>query len=204
MGPGAAAIAARRLIEAGATSLVSWGLAGGLDPDLPAGTVCLPREVIAEDGSRLATAGSWRETLAAALEHSPPLGHPPGSGSLITVAQAIDTADAKSAVRRETGACAVDMESSAIAQVARVHGVPFIAVRVIVDTAGDSLPPAVTGATRAGQVRLMRLMVGLIRSPVEVASLLRLARRYRAALRALKTVARLGPLQPPLPSRVPV
>ena len=53
MGPKAARSAALRLIDAGATSLVSWGLAGGLDPALEAGAVCVPREVIAADGSRL-------------------------------------------------------------------------------------------------------------------------------------------------------
>jgi len=70
-------------------------------------------------------------------------------------------------------------------------------VRVIVDTAHDGIPPAVAGASRAGQVRLGRLILGLIRSPAQIASLLRLARRYRAALRSLRAVAAVGKLEPP-------
>jgi hypothetical protein len=89
------------------------------------------------------------------------------------------------------------MESWAIAQVAEAHGVPFIAVRVIVDTARDGIPRAVAGASRAGKLRTGRLILGLMRSPLQIASLLRLARRYRVALRSLQAVAALGKLEPP-------
>jgi hypothetical protein len=89
------------------------------------------------------------------------------------------------------------MESSAVAQVAEAHGVPFIAVRVIVDTASDGIPQAVAGASRAGKLRTGRLILGLMGSPLQIASLLRLARRYRVALRSLQAVAALGKLGPP-------
>ena len=193
MGSSAARSAAERLIGAGATSLVSWGLAGGLDPRLEAGAVCVPREVIAADGSRLRTARVWRESLSGAVPDRCRV----GNEALLTAARALETAADKTAARRATGACAVDMESSAVAQVAEAHGVPFIAVRVIVDTAHDAIPPAVAGASRAGQVRLGRLILGLVRSPAQIASLLRLARRYRTALRSLRAVAALGKLEPP-------
>jgi adenosylhomocysteine nucleosidase len=193
MGPQAARSAALRLIDAGATSLVSWGLAGGLDPDLDAGAVCVPREVIAADGSRRRTARSWQESLSSAV----PCGRHVGNDPLLTTEHALETPADKSAARRATGACAVDMESSAVAQVAEAHGVPFIAVRVIVDTARDGVPQAVAGASRAGKLRIGRLIVGLMRSPLQIASLLRLARRYRVALRSLRAVAALGKLEPP-------
>jgi adenosylhomocysteine nucleosidase len=193
MGPKAARRAALRLIDAGATSLVSWGLAGGLDPDLEAGAVCVPREVIAADGNRCSTARSWQELLSSSV----PSCRRVGNDALLTAEHALETPADKSAARRATGACAVDMESSAVAQVAAAHGVPFIAVRVIVDTARDSVPPAVAGASRAGKLRAGRLILGLLRSPLEIASLLRLARRYRVALRSLRAVAALGKLEPP-------
>jgi len=194
MGPKAARSAAQRLLDAGATSLVSWGLAGGLDPDLEAGAVCVPREVIAADGSRLRTARGWQESLSSSVSSARCVGNEP----LLTAEHALETAADKSAARRATGACAVDMESSAVAQVAAAHGVPFIAVRVIVDTARDGIPPAVAGASHAGRLRIGRLILGLIRSPFEIAALLRLARRYRVALRSLRAVAALGKLEPPL------
>ncbi len=189
----AAAAAARSLIEAGATALVSWGMAGALDPALAAGDVCLPSEVIATDGTTFTTARHWRDPLAASIRAQRPV----VGGRLLTTSQAISTASAKEAAFRRTGAAAVDMESSVVAQVAALHGVPFIAVRVIVDTAADAVPSAVLAASHAGQVHLGRLLWGLLLAPADLAPLMRLARRYRVATRSLAAVAATGALVPP-------
>jgi adenosylhomocysteine nucleosidase len=189
----AAASAAVQLIEAGAAALISWGMAGALDPNLPSGAVCLPSEIVAADGACFVTARHWREPLAAMIARERPV----ADGKLLTSPQAIGTVAAKQAAFRETGAAAVDMESSAVAQVAAMHGLPFIAVRVIVDTAGDVVPRAVVAASRAGRVQTWRLIGGLILSPSDVAPLLKLARRYRAAIESLAAVAGIGRLVPP-------
>jgi adenosylhomocysteine nucleosidase len=91
---------------------------------------------------------------------------------------------------RETGAAAVDMESLAVAQAAQARQLPFIAVRVIVDNAADDLPHAVTAAAdAAGQLQLWPLLIALARSPSDLAPLVRLAWRYRAASRSLAAIA---------------
>jgi adenosylhomocysteine nucleosidase len=189
----AAADAARSLVEAGATALVSWGMAGALDPGLVAGDVCLPSEVIAADGTSFTTARHWREPLAASIRAQRRV----TCGRLLTSSQAISTASAKEAAFRSTGATAVDMESSVVAQVAALHEMPFIAVRVIVDTAADAVPSAVLAASRGGQVHLWRLLWGLVLAPADLAPLMRLARRYRVATRSLVAVAETGSLAPP-------
>jgi adenosylhomocysteine nucleosidase len=193
MGGAAAAHAARGLIEAGATALVSWGMAGALDPELNAGAVCVPYEVVAMDGTSLVTARHWREPLAASIATRRPV----ACGKLLTTSQAIDTVAAKQAAYRETGAAAVDMESFAVAQVAATHGMPFIAVRVIVDTAADRVPRAILAASQCGRVQIWRLIWGLVLAPADVAPLIRLTRRYRVATRSLRAVAGAGPLVPP-------
>ncbi len=192
IGGTAAAEAARRLAEAGATSLVSWGLAGGLDPALGAGTICLPTLVIAADGSRLATDHHWRELVAAAIAARRVV----VSGSLLTSLRSIDDVAGKAAAFRETGAAAVDMESHAVGAVAASCKLPFIAIRVIVDTAHDALPDPVVAASSGGDVSSLRLVQELLRSPSSIAPLLRLALRYRAARGSLVAVARSGALAP--------
>jgi adenosylhomocysteine nucleosidase len=193
MGPEAAAAAARRLIEAGAGALVSWGMAGGLDPALEAGAVLVPVEIIDARGMRYATAKPWRQALTAAIARQCPV----VEGALLSGPAPIDTIDAKSAAFRGTGAAGVDMESSSIAQVAAAQGLPFIAVRVIVDTAKDAVPAAVAAASRAGKLAIGRLLLGLVRSPRQIAPLMQLAQRYQVALRALAAAAKLGSLSPP-------
>jgi adenosylhomocysteine nucleosidase len=192
MGCDAAAAAAQALVGAGATALVSWGLAGGLDPGLPAGTICIPCTVI-HGGAAFASDHHWRELLGAAIAAR----HRVVSGDVLTSAVAIDDRAGKAAAFRETGAVAVDMESGAVAAVAAAHGLPFVAVRVIVDAAGDTLPATVLAAmTSTGHVRMLPLINGLSRNPGDIPPLIRLARRYRTATRAMENLARTGVLAP--------
>jgi len=189
IGRAAAAAAAQALVDSGVSALMSFGMAGGLDPALQPGSVVIPREVLAGDGARYAACRSWRERVAAAVSSLCAV----TEGDILTSAQAIDTPAEKAAALRSTGAVAVDMESAAVAEVAAKHNLPFIAVRVIVDTAADRLPRAVVAASRAGRVRGGRLLGGLILAPREIAALLRLARRHRMAMRSLRAIgAHLG------------
>jgi adenosylhomocysteine nucleosidase len=180
----AAEAAARALVDAGASALMTFGMAGGLDPALEAGSVVLPCELISTDGTRFAASRSWRERVAAAIS---PL-RAVSEGNLFTSARAIDTPADKTAAFRATGAAAVDMESAAVAAIAGNHNLPFIAVRVIVDTAADMLPRAVVNASRAGRVHIGRLIAGLVVAPGEIAALIRLAQRYRIAMRSLRAI----------------
>ncbi len=193
MGGPAAASAARALIGAGVAGLASVGMAGALDPKLAAGDVALPSAVLRSEGGRLAANADWRATLARTLGGRCRL----TSGLLLTHAGPVDTVAAKSSAFRRWGADAVDMESYAVAEVAALHGVPFIAVRVIVDTANDALPKAVTAASRAGKLSLLRLFGGLLVAPREFAALIPLVGRYRAACASLRVVGRSGLGEPP-------
>jgi adenosylhomocysteine nucleosidase len=193
MGGTAAALSARALVDAGATALASWGMAGGLDPALAAGAIFLPSEVVALDGTSIVTARHWRERLSAGVAARRPLAR----GKLLTSPRAIGSVADKAALFRETGAAAVDMESIAVAEVARTRQLPFIAVRVIVDSAADVLPRAVIAAAdSAGDLQLWRLIGALALAPGDLASIIRLARRYRVAHRSLAAVARAGLLAP--------
>ena len=189
IGEGAAAAAARRLVLAGATALVSFGMAGGLDPTLICGAVLLPEEVVARNGAAVsATAAEWRQRLRAAL----PASCIACGGRLLTSERPLASPQAKAAAWREWRAAAVDMESAAIAQVARQAGLPFIALRVIVDTASDRLPAAVIAASGGGQLRLGRLLAALLRAPADIGGLIRLSARYRIAMRVLAAVVAPG------------
>jgi adenosylhomocysteine nucleosidase len=190
IGSEAARAAAKHLLESGADALVSWGLAGGLDPALEAGAVLLPAEILDGRGRRFPTHPLWRESVGVAL------GGLAASGTLLTSPVPLTSVDAKRAAHG-AGAAAVDMESAAIAEVASSAGVPFIAVRVVVDTARDAVPAAVAAAGGSGRLELGRLLIGLLGSPGEIPALLRLARRYRSAVRSLEAVARANALRPP-------
>ncbi|MBS0416877.1 MAG: purine and other phosphorylase-like protein, family 1 [Proteobacteria bacterium] len=187
MGRSAAAAGARALITAGAGALASWGMAGGLDPSLAAGAILLPTEVVGIDGSAHPCEAGWRSRLSSTITAQ--------TGRLLTSAKAVGSVEDKAALFRSTRAVAVDMESAAIAEVAEEHGLPFIAVRVVVDSAADVLPRAVTAAAdNEGHLHIWRLIGALALAPNELAPLIQLARRYRAANRSLAAIARKGSL----------
>jgi len=193
MGQEAAARAARALLAAGAGGLISWGVAGGLDPRLRAGDLVLASRVLAPDGAFVLPSAIWRSALAAQLAGRAPI----TEGSLLTTPEALCSVAAKALAFRTSGALAVDMESFAIGRAASEGGVPFLVVRVIVDAAADVLPAAVMAASHGGEVRIGRLLGALVRAPGEIAPLLGLARRYRAATHTLGRVAALGWRLPP-------
>jgi adenosylhomocysteine nucleosidase len=192
MGPQRATHAARALLTAGARSLLSFGLAGALDPQLCAGAVLLPQNVRDETGQVHPTYDPWRERLAAQARAQADSHVRPG-GTLLSVAQPLTSSAQKAQAWSQTGASAVDMESFAIASVAVEKGVTFAILRVVVDTATDTLPDSITRATDSyGEVNYARLAAGLMRTPTDLAALLKLARRYRLALHSLRSLGQRG------------
>ncbi len=204
MGDAPATRAAETLVEAGATALVSWGMAGGLDPALRSGSIVLPTEVVAYDGSAWPTTRSWHQKLCEALGELMPV----AGGRLLSVPRIMASAAEKARALRDTHACAVDMESMAVAHVAAARGLPFVAVRVIVDTSEDSLPGSALSAVGDAHLQVWRLLRALALRPAEVPALVRLAVRYRAADKALAAIVRSCALAPCAfsavhPARVP-
>jgi len=194
VGLSAAAAGARLLAAAGVRALISWGVAGGLHPGLAAGTLVLPREIISPDNVTFATATDWREHVSSAIGAQ----HAVCTGALLTSRSPLGSVAAKARAFRETAAVAVDMESSAVAEVAAAQRIPFLAVRAIVDGAADEIPRAALMAATAGTatLRIGRLVAALARAPGELPALIRLAGRYNSARRALSAVARSGALAP--------
>lgn len=184
IGPRRAAEAAGALIEAGAGALLSCGLAGGLDPALPPGSILIADTVLDEQGAAWPTDPAWRQSLAARLAQG-------YAGALVSVTAPVAQPSDKNRLRRARGARAVDMESAAVARVAAHHGVPFAALRVIADPAWAALPRAALCALDGtGRVRAGRLAAALLRRPADTLGLLRLARYNRRAEAGLRALAR--------------
>ena len=185
--------AARALLEAGAGGLISFGLAGGLDPALRAGTLVLPDEVCSTERPNVPVDAAWRRRLITAL----PAGQPFVGGKLWTSLTPILDTGAKRRLFAASSAPVVDMEAMAVASAASAAATPFLAVKVIVDTALDTLPRAVMAIDPAGRVRAARVVVTLLRHPGEIITLIRLAGRYLAAQRMLRGIAAIEALRQP-------
>ncbi len=194
---GADALRARRmaddLLDAGAGALVSFGIAGGLDPALEAGEVVLPEAVVMSGGPAVMTDPAWRRRL---LDMAAAKGLRPRGGKVAGSDQAVATVAGKRVLFEESGAvAAVDMESHAVALAAQAAGVPFLVVRAIIDPAQRALPWAVLGSIAPnGRARKGLVTARLFLRPWEVPQVNRLRKDSGTALAALGGFIRaLGP-----------
>jgi hopanoid-associated phosphorylase len=166
-------------------AVISFGLAGGLDPALRPGDLIVADQVIA--GSK-----SWRPTDAI-------------SASLATITPrrvGIAGADApvmhpaaKAALRATTDACAVDMESHVVAEFASEKKLPWGVLRVVCDPAHRALPAiAMAGLKPDGGVDLAATLKSVARDPLQIPALIRTGIDTATAMRALRRARGLGGL----------
>ncbi len=179
------------LVEAEAPALVSFGIAGGLDPALAPGALVLAHSVVMPGGDVVPTDHEWRERVRRTLAPAVTPVVAPVAGSLELVA---DPA-AKAALWAQTSAAAVDMESHATAQAARRAGLPLLVLRAIADPANGRLPAVIRrGFAEDGRARPLAVLGSTLLAPSQIPNLICLARHAYSGMRSLRrAVEVLGP-----------
>ena len=154
--------------------VLTCGFAGGLNPDLKVGDVVFEPPV---------PAVNYQKLTEALLQAG-------ASPAKFSCADRIATTVAeKRALRAETGADAVEMESAAIHAVCRERGLPCATVRVISDTANEDLPLDFNALSRPDQsLDLGKLAWAIARSPGKIPDLMALRKKSRFAAERLAAV----------------
>lgn len=184
----------RRLLDGrppdGLRAVVSFGIAGGLDPALRPGDIVLATHLDAR--TRVSTDSDLTRRLSECLAGAADRVVRGGlAGSDVAVMAVAD----KAALHARTGALAVDMESHVAADYAARHALPFAAIRVVCDPAERALPAfAAAALTPAGEPDIPAVLGALLRGRARIGELIRLGRDSSAAFAALaRARARLGP-----------
>jgi len=112
---------------------------------------------------------------------------------LFTSTSIIDSVTDRNEIARAADAAAVDMETGAIADVCKIHGVPLLSLRIISDTASQPFPapPSVLFDIERQQTNFGGLLAYLLREPGSVWGLFRFGRQIARA-RARLTDAVVG------------
>ncbi len=157
----------RGFLAGNSTKLVfTCGFAGGLNPDLPLGTVIFDTRD-AQSCRKLAAGGARPVRFFCADRIA------------VTVAE-------KKELCAKTGADAVEMESEAIQAICGERGIPCATVRVISDTAGEDLPLDFNQLHKPDlTLDYGKLALALARAPGRIPPLLRLQRNTTLAARRL-------------------
>jgi adenosylhomocysteine nucleosidase len=163
--------------------VVSFGVAGGLDPSLKSGDVVVATEVLAGDTRWLAGLALNETMIArAALGRRRVV-----RGGLAGVEKMIAASALKAALHLQTGAAAVDMESHIAAAYAAEAGLPFAALRVISDPADRALPALALSAIKPnGDIDLRKILRGVARNPTTLRALVSTGIDFNRALKSLR------------------
>lgn len=173
-----AAIAEARTLVQGCPGIISFGVAGGLAPQLRPGT-CVVGSAVLSGANRMPTSYEWSQKLLQTIPEAV-------SGMLLGVSAPVAHPDAKRALYLKTGAIAVDMESHIVAAVGLAHDVPVAAIRVITDPAKRALPVSAVASMRPnGTTNIGAMLQSVLSRPRELPALFQTALDARAARAAL-------------------
>jgi nucleoside phosphorylase len=154
--------------------LLCAGFSGALQSEQRVGDTFVATEVIDQQGNH------WP-----ALHPSSLLGRDIAAGRLLSVPQLVSHPCEKQRLGQQYQALAVDMESAVAARLCRQFDVPFACLRVISDDWQTPLSPYLVDLLRQGRVSIPRLASKVLRHPVLIGELRRLAAQTRQASREL-------------------
>ena len=171
-------------VRQGCRGIISFGIAGGLTPDLRPGACIVARSIVTGD-RKYHSHREWFDRLLSAIPGSI---HADIAGAETPVCSPGD----KRKMAVATGAVAVDMESAGSAIAALKHKLPFAALRVVADPSHRTLPPAALSERLInGATDLSAVWRSVVAQPSQCGGLLRLALDTRTARTALVRTRRL-------------
>ncbi len=182
MGGAGAGSAVQDLAALKVERLVSFGLAGGLDPTLKPGALVVPRAILDGTGKSFAVDEAWRSQFLERLGSE----RQALDGTLLSGAGLLTTKDAKQDAFQRSGGLAADMESAEIAIAAEAAEMPFLVLRAVADDAGTTLPPAAGAMSPGGRLSAWRVMGSLARRPWQLPALIALGGKTRTAMSTLE------------------
>jgi adenosylhomocysteine nucleosidase len=172
----------------GAELVIGTGVVGALSSGLKPGDLVLSDRVLSihgdgEAAEEVIVAGDANRHAAAHALATAGIAY--STGAILTSHRVLATGAEKRRAKESTGAIAVDMETAAIAAEAAARGLPFVAIRAVLDEVDDE----VVGAAMAdadGNVRPIAATAYLLRNP---GTTLKLPRMMRSLSRATAAIA---------------
>jgi adenosylhomocysteine nucleosidase len=115
-----------------------------------------------------------------------PPANPYQTGPLLSTDHVAITSTEKSELHKTTGARAIEMEAAGVSAKAQQYNLPFYCIRVITDTAGESLPLDFNQLRDSnGRFSRSKIILAALRRPTVFPKLLNFDKRCKNAAQAL-------------------
>jgi adenosylhomocysteine nucleosidase len=186
MGHESATNAAKKLLNLNVDALISWGVAGALEPSLKSGDVVFANSVVTQNRT-YQTSHDWNQKIFGHFQNTL---ENVFAEEMTCSNQVCSTIENKKDLLHRTNAKAIDMESAAIAEVAEQNNLNFIVIRAIADEATTSIPDAVINHTNnLGKPDLLKFALSCLSKPSQFKEIMALATGFKTALKSLNKVA---------------
>lgn len=185
MGPAAVQQTAASALGPRISTVLSAGVAGSLDPDLPCPAAVLPERMTGPGpGDEFTPDAALSATVRNALEQA---GVDAFDGASLTADHVVNDQSEKREAR-DAGHRIVQMEDSEWARACAGAGIPFAAIRVVLDEVADRIPPEALGW--GIDPPPSRIAADIARRPPLLPELIRLRKLRLAALAELEAALR--------------
>jgi adenosylhomocysteine nucleosidase len=163
--------------------LISTGYAGAVQPGLNVGDLVIANTIIEEiKGQKQSPDSDW---LDRAIGIPSPNGVKTIVGGLLTVDTVIHTAAIKHELGKKYGVQAVEMETSAIAKVAREKGLPLLSLRVISDRLDQELIDSSSFLGSDGEISTLKAGWYVLSHPGSIRNALSLRNQTQVATKVM-------------------
>jgi adenosylhomocysteine nucleosidase len=166
--------------------VISWGIAGGLDPSLNPGDVVLASEVVSGSQS-WPTSSQLTGAINGLMVNNQITVH---KGIVAGSDTDLTTVSAKASLYASSSAEVVDNESHVAAAFAQAQGLPFAVIRTVADPSSLTLPASVVSGlnSSSGGIDFFTFFSSLATNSSQIPDLILLASDTSAAFSSLGTV----------------
>tara|TARA_Y100000589_G_scaffold19093_1_gene15903 strand:+ start:510 stop:1181 length:672 start_codon:yes stop_codon:yes gene_type:complete len=177
-----ALIAARNALSERPDVIISFGLAGSINPKVQNSKIIIPKNIIDKFGNKKKVSKKYSDFFNKRISDKV------FSQNLITVDKIEHNLNNKKYLNKNISF--IDMESSYIQQEAIKKKIPFISMRVIFDDLNFSIPQFLKKCIdRNGNLILFKLIINIILSPKRILELIELSKKYKKASIVLKKIS---------------